>query len=83
MMKIVGCGAGSISQRHGSAGPDPYQNVSDPQHCFDEDPDSDQSEKKIRIHITQYCFGSAILNPRNVFYTSKFSYLVLAMLRRV
>jgi hypothetical protein len=28
-------GSGSISQRHGSADPDPYQNVMDPQHCFE------------------------------------------------
>jgi hypothetical protein len=36
MTKITGSGSesGSISQRHGSAGPDPdpYQNVMDPQH---------------------------------------------------
>ncbi len=25
-------GSGSINQRHGSADPDPYQNVTDPQH---------------------------------------------------
>jgi hypothetical protein len=33
MTKIAG--SGSISQRHGSADPDPdpYQNVMDPQHC--------------------------------------------------
>ncbi len=24
-----------ISQRHGSADPDPYQNVKDPQHCWE------------------------------------------------
>jgi hypothetical protein len=35
MMKIEGSGSrsGSISQRHGSADPDPHQNVMDPQHC--------------------------------------------------
>jgi hypothetical protein len=35
-MKIAGSGSesGSISQRHGSVDPDPYQNVMDPQHCF-------------------------------------------------
>ena len=35
MTKIAGSGneSGSISQRHGSADPDPYQNVMDPQHC--------------------------------------------------
>ncbi len=37
MMKIEGSGtasgSGSISQRHGSADPDPHQNVIDPQHC--------------------------------------------------
>jgi hypothetical protein len=27
-------GSGSISQRHVSADPDPYQNVTDPQHCL-------------------------------------------------
>jgi hypothetical protein len=36
MTKIAGSrsrsGSGSISQRHGSADPDPYQNVMDPQH---------------------------------------------------
>ena len=31
-MKIEG--SGSISQRHGSADPDPHQNVMDPQHWF-------------------------------------------------
>jgi hypothetical protein len=31
MMKIAG--SGSISQRHGSADPDPHQNVMDTQHC--------------------------------------------------
>jgi hypothetical protein len=36
MTKIAGSwvGSGSISQRHGSADPDPYQNFTDPQHCF-------------------------------------------------
>jgi hypothetical protein len=36
MTEIVGFGSisGSISQRHGSADPDPHQNVMDPQHCF-------------------------------------------------
>ncbi len=41
MMKIEGSGSasgsasgsGSISQRHGSADPDPHQNVMDPEHC--------------------------------------------------
>jgi hypothetical protein len=34
MTKIAGSGSGSISQRHGSADPDPPQNVMDPQHWF-------------------------------------------------
>jgi len=29
-----GSGFGSVSQRHGSADPDPYQNVTDPQHWW-------------------------------------------------
>jgi hypothetical protein len=32
MQKIAGSGSGSVSQRHGSADPDPDQNVMDPQH---------------------------------------------------
>jgi hypothetical protein len=36
MTKIAGSGSasGSISQRHGSADPDPHQNVMDPEHCI-------------------------------------------------
>ncbi len=37
MRKIEG--SGSISQRHGSADPDPHQNVMDPQHCYQDDAD--------------------------------------------
>ncbi len=33
MTKIAGSESGSISQRHGSADPDPPLNVMDPQHC--------------------------------------------------
>jgi len=33
MTKIAGSGSGYISQKHGSADPDPHQNVMDPQHC--------------------------------------------------
>ncbi len=32
--KTAGSGSGSISQRYGSADPDPHQNFMDPQHCF-------------------------------------------------
>ncbi len=32
MTKIAESGSGSISQRHGSADPDPLQNVMDPEH---------------------------------------------------
>ncbi len=31
--KFAGFGSGSISKRHGSVDPDPYQKVTDPQHC--------------------------------------------------
>ena len=34
-MKIAVYGSESISQRHGSADPDPHQNVMDPQHWFE------------------------------------------------
>jgi hypothetical protein len=47
MTKIAGSGSESISQRHGSADPDPPQNVMDPQHCFNESllPDSRERGK--------------------------------------
>jgi hypothetical protein len=37
LKKGVGSGAGSrsTSQRYGSGYPEPHQNVTDPQHCFD------------------------------------------------
>jgi hypothetical protein len=31
--KFAGFGSGSICKRHGSVDLDPYQNVTDPQHC--------------------------------------------------
>jgi hypothetical protein len=36
LTKMAGSGAGAVSQRCGSADPDPgpYQNVTDPQHCI-------------------------------------------------
>jgi hypothetical protein len=46
--------AGSISQRHGSADPnpdpDPHQNVMDPQHCGKGDPDCSNLTKKINTN---------------------------------
>ncbi len=36
-------GSGSFSQRHGSADPDPYQNVTDPDPAFDFDADPDHA----------------------------------------
>jgi hypothetical protein len=33
LKKGVGSGSKSISQRYGSADPDPNRNVTDPQHC--------------------------------------------------
>jgi hypothetical protein len=32
--KIPGAGSGSVSKSYGSAYLDPYQNVTDPQHCL-------------------------------------------------
>jgi hypothetical protein len=47
--------AGSISQRHGFADPDPYQNVTDPQHSFFVSVFKVTDEKsRIRIHITDF-----------------------------
>jgi hypothetical protein len=55
MTKIAG--SGSISQRHGSADPDPDppQNVMDPQHCF-----------TVSFKVVDWfsCFDSMIANGR-------------------
>jgi hypothetical protein len=32
--KKTGSGAGCVCQRYGSEDPDPYQHVTDPEHCF-------------------------------------------------
>ena len=55
MTKIAG--SGSISQRHGSADPDPDppQNVMDPQHCF------------YRKLLTKIYFGPIKLGPDQFF----------------
>ncbi len=50
MMKTEGSGSGSISQRHGSADPDPHQNVMDPQHCREH---SDHVENKRKDRYSQ------------------------------
>ncbi len=52
-------GSGSTSQRHGSADPDPHQNVMDPEHCCvvkDVNrvrPGSETGRLRIQIHIRQ------------------------------
>jgi hypothetical protein len=42
-------GSGSISQRYGSAGPDPHKNVTDPQHCL--------RVEKWNLRLTWTCTG--------------------------
>ncbi len=42
MTKIAG--SGSISQRHGSADPDPHKNVMEPKHCF-------ATRKSTKVHL--------------------------------
>ncbi len=46
MTKIAEEGSGATSQRHGSADPDPYQNVTDPQHC---------GSYKSNVELTLHC----------------------------
>jgi hypothetical protein len=52
MTKIEG--SGSISQRHGSADPDPPQNVMDPQHCY-------QDTEKARDESVYYALMFGLL----------------------
>ncbi len=53
MTKIAG--SGSISQRHGSADPDPLQNVMDPQHWF-----KPSLHKHLRIRHGEKWYGTSI-----------------------
>jgi hypothetical protein len=57
MTKIAG--SGSISQRHGSADPDPeqHQNVMDPEHCLL------YVCMRVNNNTIKQCFGSAITVP--------------------
>jgi hypothetical protein len=55
LKKIAWSGAGSFSQRYGSADPDPHQNVTDPQHCF---------LPKIFL-LSSHIFGLGIRYPRS------------------
>jgi hypothetical protein len=45
-------GSGSISQRHGSADPDPdpRQNIMDPQHCLNPDDQEEPRETKGQLN---------------------------------
>jgi hypothetical protein len=57
MTKIAGSESesGSISQRHGSADPDPHQNVMDPQHCPEQKGDErDASLRNVPKRLTNY-----------------------------
>jgi hypothetical protein len=53
-MKIAGSGAGSVSQRYGSADPDPdpYQNVTDPQHCLDRIRDEESLPRPTSLKVS-------------------------------
>jgi hypothetical protein len=49
-MKIEG--SGSISrQRHGSADPDPHQNVMDPEHWFQVEPEAPPTQRVRLTHL--------------------------------
>jgi hypothetical protein len=76
MTKVAGSGSESrsISQRHGSPNPDPYQNVMDPQHCLvltDSDPGgpktyrygsgSGSATPGIRLNILPILFNENVL----------------------
>ncbi len=59
MMKKAGSGFGplsiSISQRHGSSDPDPYQNVTDPQHWKKIFIDTQHRPKSLDPVVYRYC----------------------------
>jgi hypothetical protein len=70
MTKIAGSGyeSGSISQRHGSADPDPPQNVMDLQHCwqvregFADGKENPGTNLTVRVFLHKWiCFLSAIV----------------------
>jgi hypothetical protein len=59
MIKIEGSasGSGSISQRHGSADPDPHQNVMDPQHWL--------KGRVAGFRNTDYVFGCVVYTGKD------------------
>ncbi len=54
-----GSGSGSISQRHGSADPDPHQNVMDPEHWIYMIGTSVRMEGRMGVRSTQEPVDSA------------------------
>jgi hypothetical protein len=78
MTKIAGSGSesGSISQRHGSADPDPHQNVMDPEQCF--------QEYYLKWRVLEFFLGLLLhFGYQAVFLISKFLGLVVGLNERV
>ncbi len=58
MTKIAGSGSGSISQRHGSADPDPLQNVMDPEHWIKFSNSCESVVEAVRVLYSHSLFGN-------------------------
>jgi hypothetical protein len=76
MTKIAGSGSGFISQRHGSADPDPHQNVMDPQRCLK---DMDITLMGDIINILKHARVVANRNTSEMVLSDKVSYKVLSV----
>ena len=62
MTKIAGSGSGSICQRHGSADPDPPQNIMDPQHWLTVNKNLDIHTHGVIVQLVDCWFVPAIVN---------------------
>jgi hypothetical protein len=69
MTKIAGSGSGSISQGHGSADPDPHQNVMDPENCLSLKKLYDSLSLKFLIAGQQTYLVAGLLRPQQCQYS--------------
>jgi hypothetical protein len=72
MTKTAAAGSESISQRHGSSDPDPYQNVTDPEHpdcnpgCITQLPSSQQMCTVTFSAVDSECLARNLIFPSQI-----------------
>ncbi len=80
MTKIAG--SGSISQRQGSADPDPHQNVIDPEHCFFIIKDDKHSPPQVKVLTLKESLTELVKHDQGLVSRGAFAINVVNQVRR-